>query len=192
MTTVREPPEERVLTRAELDQLVEQHLDVLRYYVRLRAGPLVRARESIDDVVQSTVRELYEQRESVRYTNEAAFRRFLYTVATHKIISKNRHHQAQRRSPEREAPLSNALWDVPQPNGSRPSRSPSAYAERADDLDRLRVAFDVLDESDRQILAMRKVFDMPTREIAAQLGIPESTVRWRLAVVLAELSSRMD
>ncbi|MBK7878847.1 MAG: sigma-70 family RNA polymerase sigma factor [Planctomycetes bacterium] len=184
-------PDERTLTRAELDELVERHLDVLRYYVRLRAGPLVRARESIDDVVQSTVRELYEQRATVRYSGEAAFRRYLYTVATHKIISKNRHHQALRRSPEREALLSDGLWDLPQPGGSRPSRSPSAHAERSDELDRLRAAFDTLSEDDRQILAMRKVFDMPTREIATQLSIPESTVRWRLSVILAELASRM-
>ena len=184
-------PEGRSLTRAELDALVEQHLDVLRYYVRLRAGPLVRARETIDDVVQSTVRELYEQREAVRYANEAAFRRYLYTVATHKIISKNRHHQALRRTPERETPLSDALWDLPQPGGSRPSRSPSAHAEQSDELDRLRAAFDTLSEEDRQILAMRKVFDMPTREIAEQLSIPESTVRWKLALILAELANRM-
>lgn len=181
----------RALSRAELDALVERHLDVLRYYVRLRSGPTLRARESIDDVVQSTVRELYERRETVRYENEAAFRRYLYTVATHKIIDKSRHHHAQRRSPEREEPLSEALWDLPQPGGSRPSRSPSAHAEQRDDLARLRAAFDTLSEDDRQILAMRKVFDMPTREIATQLRIPESTVRWRLSIILAELAARM-
>lgn len=182
---------DRPLTREELGVLVERHLALLRYYVRLRAGPLLRARESIDDVVQSTVREIYEAPDALSFPNEAAFRRYLYTVATHKIISKNRHHQAQMRSPERERALSGALWELPQPGASHPSRSPSLHAEHADDLERLRVAFDALSEDDRQILAMRKIFDMPTREIASQLQVAESTVRWRLSVILTELASRM-
>lgn len=181
----------RVLTREEFDALVERHLALLRYYVRLRAGPLLRSRESVDDVVQSTVRELYETHSAVRYEGEAAFRRYLYTVATHKIISKNRHHLAQRRSPEREEPLSAGLWEVPQPGGSRPSRSPSLHAEQSDDLERLRAAFAGLSEEDRELLAMRKVFEMSTRDIAAQLSMPESTVRWRLAQILADLASKM-
>jgi RNA polymerase sigma-70 factor (ECF subfamily) len=64
------------------------------------------------------------------------------------------------------------------------------HAERNDELDRLQAAFEALSDEDRQLLAMRKVFDMPTREIAAQLSIPESTVRWRLSMILADLASR--
>lgn len=179
------------LSRAELDALVERHLDLLRYYVRLRAGPLVRARESIEDVVQSTVREIYEDGAGLHCESEGAFRRYLYTVATHRIIDKNRRHQAQRRSPEREESRAGSLSDLPQPGGSRPSRSPSAHAEHNDDLERLRAAFDDLSEEDRELLAMRKIFDMPTRDISERLGMPESTVRWKLSQLLAELAHRM-
>ncbi len=182
----------RALTSAELAALVERHLGVLRTYVRLRAGPRLRSRETIDDVVQSTVREIYEGRTALVYEGEAAFRGYLYTLVTHTIINKNRHHDALMRNPERERPMSDSLWDLPQPGGSRPSRSPSRHAEHKDELDQLQSAFDALDEGDRQLLAMRKVFEMPTREIATRLGMPESTVRWKLSVILSELASRFD
>lgn len=181
----------RKLTRAELDALVERHLDRLRDFVRLRAGPILRARESTEDVVQSTVREVYEARAGIHYTNEPAFRRYLLTLATHKIIDKSRHHRAQRRTPEREVPIADGVWDLPQPGASRPSRSPSAQAELGEDLARLRAAFAALDEEGRRIVAMRKILGMTTRAIALELDLPESTVRWKLAQVLSEIASRM-
>jgi RNA polymerase sigma factor (sigma-70 family) len=60
-----------------------------------------------------------------------------------------------------------------------------------EDLERLQLAFDELDEEDRQILSMRRIFDIPTPEIAAELGLAESTVRWRLATIMAKMSSKM-
>lgn len=183
-------PDGRTPTAAELGVLIERHLGVLRTYVRLRAGPLLRSRETVDDIVQSAVREIYEARAGLVYEGDAAFRGYLYTLVTRKIIDKSRRYDAQMRDPARERALSDSLWDLPQPGGSRPSRSPSMHAERNDELDRLQAAFEALSDEDRQLLAMRKVFDMPTREIAAQLSIPESTVRWRLSMILADLASR--
>lgn len=183
-------PRGRAPSSTELGELIERHLGVLRTYVRLRAGPLLRSRETIDDIVQSTVRELYEARADLVYEGDAAFRGYLYTLVTRKIIDKSRRYDAQMRDAARERAMSDSLWDLPQPGGSRPSRSPDLNAERNDELDRLQSAFDSLSDEDRQLLAMRKVFDMPTREIAAQLSMPESTVRWRLSLILAELASR--
>jgi RNA polymerase sigma factor (sigma-70 family) len=187
----RDEPETRKLSRAELDALVESHMDRLRDHVRRGVGPLLRARETADDVVQSTVREVYEGSAGVEFTSEPAFRKYLLTLATHKIISKSRRHRALRRTPEREVPLADGVWELPQPGASRPSRSPSAQAELVEDVERLRSAFAELDEEGRRIVAMRKVLGRTTREIATELGLPESTVRFKLARHLAWLASRM-
>ncbi len=56
----------------------------------------------------------------------------------------------------------------------------------------MREAFCTLEPEDQQILSMRRIFDVPASEIAQQLGIAESTVRWRLGVIQAELASRLD
>src|SRR5262249_51566162 len=156
-----------------------------------QAGPLLRAREPLSDVVQSTLREAWEARASFQYTGEAAFRGFLYTIAAHKIISRNRYWAAQKRAPENEESQA-LLWDLPQSEGSSPSKSPTKHLIHEEEVERLRVAFLELDEQDQQIVSMRRIFDVPAAEIAKQLGIAESTVRWRLGVIQTELASRLD
>lgn len=185
------PVEPRVLSRSELDALIERHLSVLRYYVRLRAGPLLRSKEPVSDIVQSALREIVEEATRFTYTGEAAFRRWIHRVATNKIISKNRYHLAARRNAAREESLASRVWDVAQGGESSPDHSPSRHAVHVEDLARLQAAFDELDEEDRQILSMRRIFDISTSVIAEELGLAESTVRWRLATIMAKLSSRM-
>ena len=186
-----ENQEPRVLDRRELDELVERHLSVLRYYVRLRAGPLLRSKEPVSDIVQSALREILSESSGFVYTGDAAFRRWIHRIATNKIISKNRYHLAAMRNAAREEALASRVWDVPQPGDSSPDHSPSRHAVHAEDLERLQAAFDELDEEDRQILSMRRIFDIPTAQIAEELGLAESTVRWRLSTIIARLASRM-
>lgn len=179
------------LGREEFEALLERYMRPLRTYVRLQAGPLLRAREPLSDVVQSALREVWEARASFRFTGEAAFRGFLFTIASHKIVSKNRYWAAQKRALENEDSVE-SLWRLPQSEGSSPSKSPSRHLIHEEDVERLRAAFAELDEQDQRILALRRVFDVPASEIASQLDIAESTVRWRLGVIQAELASRLE
>lgn len=181
----------RVLDKRELDELIERHLSVLRYYVRLRAGPLLRSKEPVSDIVQSALREILAESSGFVYTGEAAFRRWIHRIATNKIISKHRYHVAAMRNATREEALASRVWDLPQPGDSSPEHSPSRHAVHNEDLERLQAAFDELDDEDRQILSMRRIFDIPTTQIAEELGLAESTVRWRLATIMAKLASRM-
>ncbi len=183
--------EPRRLTRDEMEVLVARHLAALRHYVRLQTGAFLRAREPVPDIVQSTVREFIESADGFVFSGDVAFRRYLYTLATNKIVSKNRYHKAKRRSPEREEFVSRQLWDLPYAADSQLSPSPSRHAELNEDLERLKSAFASLDEEDRKILSMRRIFDIPTADIARELGMAESTVRWRLARILAQLAQRM-
>jgi RNA polymerase sigma factor (sigma-70 family) len=185
------PLEGQTLDRGVLDALIERHLSVLRYYVRLRCGPLLRSKEPVSDIVQSALREIIEEATSFRYTSDAAFRRWIHRIATNKIISKNRYYLASMRNAAREEALESRVWEVPQPGGSSPDHSPSRHAQQAEDLERLQAAFDELDEEDREILSMRRIFDIPACDIAHELGLAESTVRWRLSTIMAQLASRL-
>jgi RNA polymerase sigma factor (sigma-70 family) len=173
-----------------LVEAIEEHIALLRSYVRLRAGPLLRSREALSDVVQSTLRELLEDARGLSFESDSAVRSWLYKVATHKIISKQRYHAAERRNPERELALSDELWELPERDASSPSRSPTRHLVRLEELELLQRAFDDLEDQDRQILAMRRFFDLPAAVIAKELGLAESTVRGRLGRILAELASR--
>lgn len=185
------PVSPRTLAPHELDALIERHVSVLRYYVRLRRGPLLRAKEPVSDIVQSALREIIEERTRFEYTGEEAFRSWIHRIVTNKIISKNRYYMAAMRDASREENLASGVWGVTQPGGSSPDHSPSQHAQHAEDLERLQAAFEGLEEQDRQILSMRRIFDIPAGRIAAELGIAESTVRWRLSTIVTQLASRL-
>jgi RNA polymerase sigma factor (sigma-70 family) len=191
MDTNQEDPRPRTLTRSQWRELIERHAPRLRAYVRLQASPSLRAKEPVDDLVQSVVRELLTGGEEFTYAGEAAFKSYMYTVAQHTIVSKRRYHEAAMRGTEREVHLSDALWELPERDRGSIAGSPSRCVEHAEDLDRLRAAFAALNEDDRRILTMRRIFDIPAAEIARELGLAESTVRWRLSVILTDLASKM-
>lgn len=180
------------LSREEFEKLLENNLASLRTYVQLRAGLQLRRHEPVSDVVQSAVREVWEEQSRFRYTDEPSFRAFLFRIATNKLLSKSRYWAAERRSPRAIEPLSDALWDLPQSEGSSPSKSPSRGAIQSEDVARLREAFAELSEEDQRILALRRVFDVPVSEIARELHLAESTVRWRLAMIQTQLADRLE
>jgi RNA polymerase sigma-70 factor (ECF subfamily) len=187
VTTCDRPSSEAVSLREApaLSHLVEKHLGQLRRYVRRRASPFVRSKEPVSDIVQSVLREACAKPE-VGHAGEASFRAWLYTVAAHKIISKQRHHAAAERSLGREEPISGSALD----HGGD-DRSPSSHAEREEELERLRAALDELDPEDREVVVLRRIFDLPASEIARRNGEAESTVRWRLRRAMLRLADRL-
>jgi RNA polymerase sigma factor (sigma-70 family) len=181
----------RRLTSSEWRVLIERHSQRLRTYVRLQAGTALRAREPVEDLVQSIVRELLTDADEFDYDGEAAFKSYMYTVARNKIVSKRRYHDAAMRTNGRAMQLSDAVWDLPERDRGSLDGTPSRCAEHSEDVERLKASFASLDEEDRRILFMRRILDVPAAEIARELGIAESTVRWRLSTVLIRLASEM-
>jgi RNA polymerase sigma-70 factor (ECF subfamily) len=175
------------LSRERIGVLVERHHGMLRTYVRGRASPLVRSREGLSDIVQSTLRELCEDAGGLSFASEDAFLGWLYTVAAHKIVSKHRYHAADRRASGVEVPMPEGSGELPIDESGSPTRS----AARREDLDRLAAAVASLEERDRQIFVMRKLYDVPAKAIALELGMAESTVRGRLHAIVTELASRL-
>jgi RNA polymerase sigma-70 factor (ECF subfamily) len=105
----------------------------------------------------------------------------------HKIISKQRHHDAAQRSLGREEPLDGLELGVQDDQAS-----PSSHAEHEEDLERLRSALSDLDEKDREVIVLRRIFGLSAAEIAQQNGEAESTVRWRLQRAMVRLADRLS
>jgi RNA polymerase sigma-70 factor (ECF subfamily) len=175
--------------RAESDvfeRRLEEHVGLLRRYVRAKAGRVVRSKEPVSDLVQSIVREACVSPIRV-HEDDAAFRTWLCTIAAHKIISKNRYYSAERRDAARERPIAEAGRGAE----AGDEHSPFRRAEHGEELDRLRRALDELDPMDREILVLSKLFDVPTSEIADRVSLAPSTVRGRLARAMTELAVRL-
>lgn len=173
--------------RAEhFDRRLEEHVGLLRRFVRAKAGRVVRDREPVSDLVQSIVREACET-PIPAHADDDAFRSWLCTIAAHKIISKNRFYSAERRDAARERPIGDSGRSV----RSEEDPSPAARAERGEELERLKAALDGLDPLDREIVVLGKLLDVPTAEIAARVSLSASSVRERLARAMTALAQRV-
>jgi len=173
------------VTLVDYRPLLERHLGLLRTHMRGNAHAKLLRQEPVSDLVQSVVVEVLADAEGQTFADETAFRRWLWRVATNKILSKNRYWSAQRREQGRVHGLDAALdrHDL--------ALAPADQAEHSEDLERLSSAMDSLDDELREVLVLRRIFDVPPSVVASELGIAESTVRWRTAQALAQLAARL-
>ena len=80
-----------------LNSLFARNLPPLMAFIRMKAGGVVLARESISDLAQSVCREALMDAEDFEYRGEAEFRNWLFLQATRKILDRARYLKAQKR-----------------------------------------------------------------------------------------------
>ncbi|MFO0983282.1 MAG: RNA polymerase sigma factor [Planctomycetota bacterium] len=164
----------------ELEQLLSQHLPSLRAFVRLRAGPVIRAKESASDLVQSVCRELIEGLDRFEFQAEGAFREWLYTTALRKIVDRQRYYLAQRRAVARELSLDDSathLRDTELVRTYQQAFSPSAQLIAREALESIERAFDRLPAEHQEVLILNRFLGLSYAEIAARWGRGETAVR---------------
>ena len=96
---------------AAIDALLERNLGRLRAFIRARCGPLLRAKESCSDLVQTVCREVLEDMGGFQYEDEARFRHWLFKRAEHKLVDRVRYWEANARDAAREAPPGSTTGD---------------------------------------------------------------------------------
>jgi RNA polymerase sigma factor (sigma-70 family) len=171
------------------DALLERHLPAVRTYVRMRLDPWLRSREAVSDLVQSSLRELLAARNGLRFENEEAFRAYLFTCVTNKILDKRRYWNREKRDPAREHSLDSEDLHFSTILRSPASSSPSALVVRGEQIRLLQDAFDSLDERAQQLFSMHFIFGLQPTHIGNELGTPETSVRRELARLQAALAS---
>ena len=178
---------------AAIDELLERHLPGLQQYVRRNISPLVLAKESASDLVQSVCREVLADLPGFQYQGEAAFRAWLHQAALRKLIDRQRYYRAEKRDPAHE---------IAAAGGDSLSRdeltllatslgSPSGEAERKEDLGRLERGLAELSEADRRLLRMIFVEGLTHAQAADRLGTSEVNSRKQLSRALARLSRHL-
>jgi len=176
---------------AARDQLLQRHRRRLGRMVAVRFDIRLAARVDPSDVVQETLAEAAANLD--RYVRERPlpFYPWLRQLAQRRLIDLHRRHvQARRRSVTREVgptglPDHSALA-LADRLFARTS-SPSAGLRRQERRDRVRAALAALPEQDREVLVLRILEGLPTRETAAVLGISEVAVRSRQVRALDRL-----
>jgi RNA polymerase sigma-70 factor, ECF subfamily len=174
---------------ARLDRLLEDNLAGLKAFLRVRVGPAIRAQVSHSDLVQSVCREVLAQRDRLQFQSEAAFRKWLYTAALHKIIEQDRKQHAARRDVRREAAIDATDGidaDVLQSYAT--ATTPSVIAMGREGAAKLEEAFDELSEEHREVITLARIVGLSHAEIAAHLGKNEDACRQLLRRALVKLS----
>jgi RNA polymerase sigma factor (sigma-70 family) len=171
------------------DGLLERHLPSVRTYVRMNLDPWLRSREAVSDLVQSSLREVLAARDGLRFENEQAFRAYLFSCVTNKILDKRRYWNREMRDPAREHSLDAEELHFSTILRSPASNSPSALVVRGEQIRLLQDAFDSLNEREKQLFSMHFIFGLQPTHIGNELGTPETSVRKELARLQAALAS---
>lgn len=178
------------------NELLALHRPRLKRMVAIRLDPRLAARVDPSDVVQEALADA--ARKLPRYLRETPlpFYPWLRRLAWERLVKLHRRHvTARRRSVEREErgpplPDQSALQLVERLTGR--SSGPSARLRRDELRDQVRAALSRLRPVDREVLVLRHLEGLSSREIAAVLGKSEGAVNTRHVRALQRLRQLLD
>ncbi len=151
----------------------------------------VGSRELAEDLLQETFLRVIKGAEN--YKRKAKFTTWLYTIARNLCVDQSRR-KKHRKAQSLDAPLSRdgegagTLLDVLP--GSEMGSDRKAVSNELHH--RLHHAIAALSEEQREVFLMREFLDMPFRQIADVVGVPENTVKSRMRYALDKLRIELD
>jgi RNA polymerase sigma-70 factor (ECF subfamily) len=189
MTTPEPDTEELIRRVAHGDgdarqKILVRHRDRLRQMVAVRLDRRVAARVDPSDVVQEALADAARKLSAYVRDRPLPFYPWLRRLAWERLVKIHRRHLGtRRRSTAREEP---GVLDLPDESAAELAQrlvssasSPSRHLLRAELRQRVRAALAELGERDREVLVLRYLEQLATREIAAVLGISEGAVKVR-------------
>lgn len=185
-----EPDTEELVRRASngdacaVHQLFDRHRARLAQMVQTRMDPRVRGRIDPSDVIQETLVAASQKIESYLVEQPLPFYPWLRQIAWEKLVHlHDRHLRAQKRSVAREQTLRADISDESVLQLAERfvggTSSPSAAALRQELGMRVRQALNALPEADREVLLMRYLEQLSSKEIAVIMGTSESAINMR-------------
>lgn len=172
-----------------IEQLLVRHLPQLQGWLRLRMGPLLRSRETPEDLVQSVAREALGELSTFEWRGEPAFKHWLYTRAQHKLQDKIKFLTAQKRDPARELPPPQDSQALLACYGTLCTPSRELAANEA--LQRIEAAFDDLPEDYKEAISLYRLCGLDYAEIATRMQRTEGAVRNLVYRGLSRLALRL-
>ncbi len=179
--------------RRAVEGLLALHLPALNAFVRLRAGEMLRAHESVADLVQSVCREVLANEGNFKHPSEGAFKAWLYTTALRKICNRVEYHHARKRDVGQEVVI-----EADEVAGSellacyQRFSSPSHRASIQDEVARIEAAFATMPDEYREVITLAHVAGLSRSEIAVQMDRSEEAVRALLHRALVRTAELLD
>lgn len=147
-------------------------------------------KETAEDLLQETFMRVIKGADA--YKRQAKFTTWLYTIARNLCVDQTRRRK-HRRHASLDAPMaadddSGTLLDV-LPSSEMASDRKSVNKQL---YQRLQGAIGALSEEQREVFLMREFLDMPFKQIADVVGVPENTVKSRMRYALEKLRLDLD
>ena len=161
------------------DELYRRYHDQLLFAARARLGSKLRACLQSEDVFQSVALDALTALKRFEYRGPGSLKRFLATLVSHKIRDRVDTFRAGKRAGD--VPLDEARLPAPEV----PYRDPETYG-------RLERALAALPADLREVVLLRRVEGLSSKEVAARLGHSDEAVRKRYSRALARLTLAMD
>ncbi|HEX5052392.1 MAG TPA: sigma-70 family RNA polymerase sigma factor [Planctomycetota bacterium] len=177
--------------RAAIDVLVARDLPWIRAYVHARLGPLLRARGETMDYVQSAIIGVLQYAPRFVTDDRRRFRALVARILENHLRDAHDHHAAACRAPAREQPLpSDSVLDLDLPQ--RSTAQPGSVAERNEQEAWVRLALELLEPEDRQVLLLRQWQELEFAAIGARMGLSEDASRMRFQRALPKLAHKLE
>lgn len=166
------------------EELFQRHRPKLRRMIEVRLDARLLKRLDPSDVIQETLAEGFRQWPRYLKERPMPFYGWLRSIAWNRLMDLHRRHIAsQRRSVQREDPDPPRLSDQSLERFARKlltgGDSPSERAEKKERQNRVRIALEMLSETDRDVLLLRHLEQLSVTEVAQILQIPEGTIKSR-------------
>jgi RNA polymerase sigma-70 factor, ECF subfamily len=147
-------------------------------------------RETAEDLLQETFLRVIKGAEA--YQRQAKFTTWLYTIARNLCVDQSRrakHRKAQSLdAPMNSSAESGTLLDVIPANEIASDRQTVNKELHL----KMEAALSRLSEEQREVFLMREFLDMPFKDIAQVVGVPENTVKSRMRYALEKLRLELD
>lgn len=172
-----------------LGELLTHHLDWITNYVHGRIGAQLRGRAETMDLVQNSMLDFLNYGPRFEVSDESAFRGLLARVAENNIRDQQRHFGRKKRDIKRTQDAGSE--SILQLDGQRDVTRPSQHAQRDESVALVRVALELLDPQDRQIVLLREFEELPFAEVGKMMGLSEDAARMRFGRALPRLAEKI-
>ena len=147
-------------------------------------------KETAEDLLQEAFLRVIKGADA--YKRQAKFTTWLYTIARNLCVDQSRRRK-HRKHASLDAPMSSSedsstLLDV-LPSSEMASDRKSVNKELHATMQR---AIAALSEEQREVFLMREFLDLPFKQIADVVGVPENTVKSRMRYALEKLRLELD
>ena len=170
-------------------ELIQRDLAWIRSRVRRGLGDVLRQHGDTDDFLGHAVVDILAWTPKFVATDREVFRRLVARIVENSLRGQFETYTRMRRDRSRQQTLhDDAVLELQ----GRTGTTPSQHAGRQEEEAWLRLALDLIDPDDRDVIVLREWRGEPFATIGERLGVPENTARMRFQRALGRLSLQVD